>query len=132
MKKIITTAIALIQIPDLVENHEFSLEGLIDDISDYSKELRQLKGSGLIEMAGSTGWCIKQWAFLWWLADKIKEITRDDSGFESWLRKNEMDGMFTKETRSKMKKAANNVSGILGKGATTLIESFAKGLAGGG
>jgi len=39
--------------------------------------------------------------------------------------------MFTKEVCEQISRAAKTVSGFIGKGATTLIEAFAKGLGAG-
>ncbi|MCP4109688.1 MAG: hypothetical protein GY749_29910 [Desulfobacteraceae bacterium] len=123
------TAIALAQIPDLVDKHKFSWTKLIENITDYSAELRRLKDAGTIIESGEDNWHITQQAFLWWLADEIKRITRDESsrdesGFEAWICEQEMDGLLTKQERKNMSQA---VSEIATKGATTLIESFAKG-----
>ncbi|MCP4344074.1 MAG: IS4 family transposase [Desulfobacterales bacterium] len=97
--------------------------------TDYSAELRRLKDAGTIIESGEDNWHITQQAFLWWLADEIKRITRDESsrdesGFEAWICEQEMDGLLTKQERKNMSQA---VSEIATKGATTLIESFAKG-----
>ncbi len=110
-------------------NHTFSWKDIIENITDYSTELRWLKRDGTIACEGEDTWCITQQAFLWWLADEIKRITRDDSSFEKWLCEQEMDGLFSKEEREQMSRAAKTVSGFIGKGAATLIETFAKGLA---
>lgn len=125
------TAIALAQIHGIVDSHTFSWKELIEDITDYNPELRRLKDAGTIIATEENSWQITQQAFLWWLADEVKRITRDKTGFEKWLCEQEMDGLFTEEEREKMGQVAKKVSGLLGKGATTLIESFAKGLAAG-
>ena len=126
-KKAVTT-IALAQIPHLVEQHEFAAQHVSADLTDYSAELRRLKEAGTISEAGEQHWEIMQQAFLWWLADEIKRVTRDDAGFEQWLCAHEIEVLFTKEECAKLKTAAQKVGGLLGKGATTLIETFAKGL----
>jgi hypothetical protein len=125
-KKVIT-AIALAQIPGLVEQHGFSWKNLIENVTDYSAELRRLKDAGTIIETGEHSWRMTQQTFLWWLADEIKRMTRDESTFKDWLCRQEMNGLFTKEECEKMSQAAKKVSGLLSKGATTLIESFAKG-----
>jgi hypothetical protein len=122
------TAIALAQINGMVDRYTFAWKNLIENITDYSVELRLLKDTGIIIDAGKDTWQITQQAFLWWLADEIKRIARDASSFKNWLCDQEMDCLFTKKERRRMSQAAKKVSGFIGKGATTLIESFAKGL----
>jgi hypothetical protein len=56
---------------------------------------------------------------------------RDDAEFSDWLRRHAMDGFFSREERQKVSQAAKTVGGFLSKGATTLIETFTKGLASG-
>lgn len=129
-KKAITT-IAFTQIHGMVDHRKFSWKDLSKDITDYSVELRRLKDAGTIVETRGDNWRITQETFLWWWADEIKRITRDKSGFEEWLCQQEMDGMFTKEECEQISRAAKTVSGFIGKGATTLIEAFAKGLGAG-
>lgn len=126
-KKVITS-IALAQINGMVNEHSFAWQRLIANITDYGSELRKLRDSGII-LSINSGWKLTQEAFLWWWADKIKAIVRDDSNFECWLCAQEMDGIFTREECQRMNEAAKKVSGAIGKGATTLIDAFAKGLA---
>ena len=125
--KKVVTIIALTHVHGKIAHHDFALPSFFETLSDYSSELRRLKESGtLIET--EDGWRIPQEAFLWWWADTIKAIVRENSDFESWLCGQEMDGMFTKDECKQMKQTAKQISGALGKGASTLIESFAKGL----
>ena len=122
------TAIALAQIQGMVDNHTFSWKDLIENITDYSTELRRLKDSGTIVEIDNTTWKVTQQAFLWWLADEIKRISRDRSDFKHWLCEQEMDGLLTKRESRQMGEAVKKVSRFIGKGATTLIEAFAEGL----
>lgn len=125
----VITAIALAQIPDLVEKHTFLWTKLIEKITDYSAELRRLKDAGTIIETEGNNWQVTQQAFIWWLADEIKRVSRDDSSFEDWIREQEMDGVFTKKERKNMGQAAKKASELISKGASSLIEAFAKGLA---
>ena len=128
-EKKVMTAIALAQIQGIVDSHTFAWNDLIEDISDYHAELQGLKKDGTILEGNDQNWQLSQQALLWWLADEIKRNTRDDSSFTEWLCQHEMDGLFTKEECDKVSQVAKTVGGFLGKGATTLIETFAKGLA---
>ncbi|PIE33756.1 hypothetical protein CSA56_10550 [candidate division KSB3 bacterium] len=127
----VITSIALAQINGLVGNHTFAWQKFTRDINDYSTELRRLKEAGTVIQTGDGDWKLTQEAFLWVWADRIKTIVREKGDFETWLCAQEMDGILTKEERQKMSASAKKISGAIGKGAVTLIESFAKSLASG-
>ncbi len=127
----VITSIALVQINGMVGEHSFAWQKFLGKITDYSAELRKLTDTGTIMKTDEQTWKLSQEAFLWWWADKIKLIIREKSDFEGWLCAQEMDGLFTKEERQKMSETAQNISASLGKGANTLIETFAKGLGSG-
>ncbi len=124
------TAIALAQIPTLVKGQLFLWTELVEDVENFP-ELRGLKDAGTIAKDKKDNWRITQQAMLWWLADEIKRATRDDTTWQAWLREQELDGLLTRGEKKKIKQAAQKVSAAVGKGATTLIEAFAKGLGAG-
>ncbi len=124
------TAIALAQIPALVEGQLFLWTELVEDVENFP-ELRGLKDAGTIAQAKDGNWRITQQAMLWWLADEIKRATRDDTTWQAWLREQELDGLLTRGEKRNITQAAKKVSAAVGKGATTLIEAFAKGLGAG-
>ena len=125
----VITFLALAQINGMVGEHSFAWQRLIENISDYNAELRILRDAGTIVKTGVSSWKLTQEAFLWWWVDKLKAIIRDSSDFDKWLCSQELDGMLTKEECNQMGEAVQTVKSFLGDGATTLIESFAKGLA---
>lgn len=124
----VITFLALAQINGMVGEHSFAWQRLIENISDYSAELRLLRDSGTIVKTGASSWKLTQEAFLWWWADKLKSTLRENSDFDKWLCAQELDGMLTKEECHQMGEAVQKVRGVLGDGANTLIEGFAKGL----
>lgn len=127
----VITAIALAQIPQLVEGHDFKWEALIDDIDDFSSELRGLEKDGIVirtDDGETASWAITQQALLWWLADLIKREVRDDKAWDQWLEAQEFGAVLTKQEREYFDSAAKTVRTTIGRGAVTLIESFAKGL----
>jgi hypothetical protein len=121
------TAIALAQIPTLVEGHDFKAQALVADIFDYSAELRGLAQAGTVAETEDGGWQIMQEVLLWWLADEIKRTTRDDTDFTDWLQDQEYGAAFTREERQRFFNAARAVSAVIINGASPLIEAFAKG-----
>ena len=121
-------AIALAQMALLVEDHYFDWSNLIEDINDYTPELRGLEKAGTIVKLRGRDREIKQRALLWWLADEVKRMVRDETSFEEWLEEQEFEGIFTQKERRSLSTISREVAEFLGQGATTLIESFAKGV----
>lgn len=121
------TAIGLAQIPRLLANHEFLVSELIDDLDDFSPELDELELNGIISKTETGEWEITQDAFLWWLADELRRNVRDDSEFKTWLQSQEIEFLLTGSEKERLGKAARKVLEISGKGATTLIDTLAKG-----
>ncbi|MFN2134702.1 MAG: AAA family ATPase [Candidatus Promineifilaceae bacterium] len=75
----VVIAISLAQISELAEEHRFDWSNLIEDISDYSPEIRGLEKSGTIVEVENGKWQVTQGAMLWWLADEIKRQVRDEA-----------------------------------------------------
>ena len=121
-------AIALAQMSLLVEDHTFEWSNLIEDIEDYSPELRGLEKSGTVVKVGNTDRQLMQRSLLWWLADEIKRLVRDESTFEQWLEEQEFDGVLTQKEKKSLGQVALELGGFLSQGATSLIEAFAKGV----
>ena len=121
-------AIALAQMALLMEDHFFDWSNLIEDINDYTPEMRGLEKSGTIVEVENGDRQIKQRALLWWLADEVKRMVRDEASFEEWLEEQEFEGIFTREERRSIGEISREVAEFLGQGATTLIHAFAKGV----
>jgi hypothetical protein len=69
---------------------------------------------------------------LWWLADELVRAVRNaDTPFESWLRAQELDGVFTRQEQEQLGTVVRAAAEVLRQGATTLLEAFAKGIASG-
>ena len=122
------TVLALAQIPQLLAGHSFLMSEWVDELDDYRSELAALEAIGLCAEGDKGGMIITQGAFLWWLADELRRNVRDDAEFKAWLQAQEMDGLFTNQERQRFGKATSGMLKALGKGATTLIEAFAKGI----
>ncbi len=122
------TAVALSQIPALVGNHAFSRQELLNSLDDFAPELEMLEELGLLQQS-EEHLVVTQGAFLWWLADELKRNVRNDTEFKSWLQAQEMDGILTVQQKEQLTRTTTTILSQLGKGASTLIESFAKGAA---
>lgn len=126
--KRVITIVALTQIPRLLGKHAFALDDDLKTLSDYSAELESLEDLGVLTKLNNH-WVITQGAFLWWLTDELKRNVRDETDFKTWLQAQEMDGILTNQQKKQLSDKTSTVLGYLGKGATTLIEEFAKGAA---
>ena len=121
------TGIALAQIPRLLAEHQFKVSELVEDFDDFTPELDTLQVSGTLLQNEAGDWIVAQDAFLWWLADELRRSVRDETPFSDWVRAQEMDNLLTESEKHRMNQAAQTVLTVVGKGATTLIETLAKG-----
>ena len=121
------TAVALAEIPRLVGNHTFKVKELEEDIEDYSDELDMLRVSGTLVQNDEGEWVVAQEVLLWWLTDELRRHVRDETPFSDWIRAQHMDNLLTEGDRQRLTQAAQSVTSLVGRGATTLIETLAKG-----
>jgi hypothetical protein len=124
----VVMAISLAQMTTLAEDHYFDFANLIEDITDYSPEIRGLEKAGTIAEVKTSKWQVTQRALLWWLADEIKRQVRDEATLESWLDTQELTGILTQQEKKDLAKVLGKLGGFLGHGATSMIEAFAKGV----
>jgi hypothetical protein len=121
------TAVALAEIPRLLGNHIFKVKELAEDLDDYGVELDMLRVSGTLAQNDEGEWTVTQDVLLWWLADELRRNVRDETPFGDWIRAQQMDNLLTERDRQRLTQAAHSVTALVGKGATTLIETLAKG-----
>ena len=121
------TAVALTEIPRLLNEHTFKVSELVEDLDDYSEELDMLQVSGTLAQSEEGEWVVTQDALLWWLADELRRNVRDETPFGDWIRAQHMDNLLTERDRQRLTQAAQSALSLVGKGATTLIETLAKG-----
>ena len=129
----VITAIALAQIPFLVDGRDFKWQKLIEDIHDFSSELRTLEKDGTIvryddvrDEHGERVWWITQEALLWWLADTIKREVRDETAWGQWLEANQYGMVGTSAERERFRQMRAEVRQRVGRGGATLIEAFVR------
>ena len=96
------TAVALQQLPYLVPDHTFDVGQLTKDLQDFTPELEGLEHEGWLEQGDEDRWQVTQHAFLWWLVDELWRNVRDTSDFQSWLQRQEMDGVTTRQQKEVM------------------------------
>jgi hypothetical protein len=128
------TAIGLGQISSVaLGERDFRLDRLTQVLPDLGPELRELTKQGFIaeDSALPEHWRVRPGVLLWWLADEIVRLARDDTPFERWLLAEEWQGQLTRGEKDQLRKAGRRLGGWLEKGVTTLIEAAAKGAAAG-
>jgi AAA domain-containing protein len=121
------TAVALAEIPRLLGDHTFKVSELVEDLDDYGEELDLLQVSGTLAQSDEGEWRVAQDVLLWWLTDELRRHVRDETPFDDWIRAQHMDNLLTERDRQRLTLAAQSVVSLVGKGATTLIETLAKG-----
>jgi hypothetical protein len=122
----VVTVIGLEQIGELLE-HQFALGEMMENPDDFATERNKLADAGILAQHENGEWQLASQAFVWWLADELKRNVRDDSEFNEWLRRNEIDLLLTKGEKEKLSQFAKQVVNVVGQGALTLIQGFAKG-----
>jgi hypothetical protein len=126
------TAIALAHISSLtLGDREFRVERLTRDLSDLRPELRALQNQGFImkNSAIPSGWQIRPVVFLWWVADEVVRVVRDDTPFDKWLLAQLWEGSLTRGEKRQLGKAIRAIGSKLRDGAAPLIQAAAKGAA---
>jgi MinD-like ATPase involved in chromosome partitioning or flagellar assembly len=121
------TAVGLAEILHLLSEPSFKLSELVEDLDDYGEELDILQVSGTFAQSDEGEWSVAQDALLWWLADELRRNIREEVPFGDWIRAQHMDNLLTERDRQRLTQAAQSVLSLVGKGATTLIETLAKG-----
>ena len=124
------TVVALAHIPYLLSQREFDVEHLLRDLRDFGRELKPLEKQGFIveDEKVPGGWRVHPGALLWWLADELLRIVRDETPFEEWLRAQEWDGLLKRGEKQQLDRGIRAIAGLLKDGAATLIEAAAKGV----
>jgi hypothetical protein len=113
-----------------LNEREFRVERLAQDLQSLGPEIRQLAQHGFITEDATlpVGWRIRPGVLLWWLADEIVRLARDDTPLEEWLLAQEWQGQLTRSEKKMLRNLGHRLSGFLEKGITTLIEAVVKGL----
>lgn len=121
-------AISLIQMPTLLGDRTIRESALLNDLDNFAPEIHELEAIGTLVHDANVpgGYRITEGAFVWWLADELLRTIRDDEPFEKWLQSQEMIGALTRGQIEHFQSVVKFVAGLLTKGATTLIETYAK------
>jgi hypothetical protein len=57
----------------------------------------------------------------------VRAVRRNNVPFEDWLRAQELDHLLIRQEREQLEQTVRGAVQVLGQGATTLVEAFAKG-----
>ena len=120
-------AITLITIPNILDRHDFKLQNIRKELLNLTPEVRYLINSGLIRTKNYKEYEITQQVFVWWLAEQLIRMVRNEQEIKDWLLDQQViGGVLTKKELDILGNATLAFSKILEKGATSLIETFAK------
>lgn len=125
------STVALAHTAHLLPQREFLPDAFIAGLRDFGPELDDLNAAGLVirdeQVRG--GWRVAPQAMLWWLADElVRSVRRNEVSFEDWLRAQELDNLLTRKEKEQLGQVIQGAVQVLGQGATTLVEAFAKGI----
>ncbi len=122
-------AVALLQAPHMLAIKDFHQGAIKASLPYLAPELDELVRSGIIasDKIFESGYKISQGSLLWWLADELLRTIRGDNTFEAWLMEKQMvGGIVSQKELDSLKILVKSVGGFLDKGATSLIEAYAK------
>ena len=124
------TTVAIAHQASLLPKRSFDIQDLLKELHNWGPELEELKEKGVIadEPNHPAGYRVTSEIMLTWLADELVKAVRTDQPFDHWLQEKEMETAFlsTKE-KNAFQNAVRGAAGILGQGATAMIEAFGKG-----
>lgn len=123
--------IGLSQTPLILQDNTKQSFDFRKDLVWIGQEIDWLSRIGMIDKDESTssGYRLAQKAMLWWLADEIVRVLRDDISFENWiLDRQYIRGAVSRRDLRQVSQAAKIASNWLEKGASTLVEAYAKSL----
>lgn len=112
----------------LLPGKKFKQETILEDLRNYRAELRQLSKLGFIveDSHFPGGWKIQPEVMLWWLADELTRLLRDDASVTEWLQTNRMDGLLTPTQRKHLTAAGRFVGELLLDGIKDLLKKAVK------
>ena len=109
------TAVALADLPRLLEQREFDRKDIVRDLGDFGPELQSLKKQGFVTEDETIpgGWRVRPQVWLGWLADELVRAVRDETSFEKWVQKHELGFLLTRDRKEPLRKVAFAVGGLL-------------------
>ncbi len=123
------TSVAIAHQARFMPQTSFLTTKFIKTLQDWGPELNDLEEKGLIEKNEQYrgGYRVSSEIMLTWLADELVKAGRTGKPFESWLQDKGIDGAFLSVSEKKVfEKVVRSVAGMLGQGAKTMIDAFAK------
>ena len=130
-------AFVLVALPHMaLQQRGFYEERLLKDLRDFGPELRILKNRGFIVRDNKmpSGWRVGPEAFMWWLADELVRILRNDPTLKSWLYEHQWNGLVTEGEKDALEKIGQMIGGfirdVIKTGANTFIETIVKQMSG--
>ena len=111
----------------------FDVASFLRDLDTLGPEIRMLEQRGILEedllQPGSLR--VRAEALLWWFADKAIEVTRPEIPFEQWLQSHQLEGVWRRDEKDRLRSAIDAAFAMLKSGAGSLIDAAARGIGGG-
>jgi len=124
------TTVGLCCTAQLLPERSFLLDAFVKGLIDLGPELKDLAAVGAIAADDTIdgGWRVEPQVMLWWLADELIQVVRDDKPFDQWLQAQELEHLLTRQERDSLTQFVRGAAEILQQGASKLVEAFAAGL----
>lgn len=125
------TAVALIQTPYILKNHNFIPDDFVKEIHKFSPEIEELESFGYLERDEKVpgGYKLTQGAMLWWLADELSKTLRDEQTFQEWILDKELvKGVFRKNELEQLQKMGKFIGNLISEGSLSLIKAYTESL----
>jgi hypothetical protein len=111
---------------DMICGEKFYVTDLQKEISYLVPELRELSKQGFVVQSNNGEWKIGPRVYLWWLADQIIRMTREEKSTKEWLERRQGKNILTYVEKRRFLDALKKVQPLLIEGATTLIVESVK------
>lgn len=126
------TLAALERMPLLLgEKRQFDIGALLRDLPNFAPELRKLDKRGFLhaDADAQNGYVPHAEVMLWYLADELTRAIRPEIGLETWLTRQQWEGLLKRGEKEALGRAFRQAGGFLQEGAKAFIKAAAEGAA---
>ena len=128
--KFVFALVGIFHAPGLLKRHDFDKKEIMDILSDYRSELRELEREGFIkEDIVKKQWVIGSLTFLWWLLEELaRDFRKKEKGtlYPRLMQKDE-EVSNKKKKKSKLFDTAQLMGDLIKDGISTLIKAAVQG-----
>jgi hypothetical protein len=122
------TLAALESIPLLLKNHTFDIQALLRDLPNLSPELSKLERRGFLRPDArlQSGYTPHAGVMLWYLADELTRLIRNEMDLREWLVRQEWEGLLKSGEKEALQRFVGKVGSLLEEGAKAFIVAAAE------